>query len=97
MIRAEELTGYTGMPFYRLIFGAIHNIPVLNRIIALAFMLLMGYMLIRIGVRYVLLPISSLMPAIFFILVCGSPARDPAGKSGPGWICLLPLLLCHPL
>ncbi len=69
IIRADEVTGFTGMPFYNLIFGAIHKIPILDRIIALALMVLIGYMLIRIGVRYVLLPIRSLMPALFFVLV----------------------------
>ncbi len=69
MIRAEEVTGFSGMPFYNLIFGAVHKSPVLDRIIAMAFMILIGYMLIRIGARYVLLPIRSFMPALFFILV----------------------------
>lgn len=72
MIRGEELTGYTGMPFYNLIFGAIHESPGLDRIIALAFMTLIGYMLIRIGIRFVLLPIRSLMPALFFILIAAA-------------------------
>jgi len=68
MIRAEELTGYTAMPFYNLVFGAIHKSAVLNRIIALAIMVLIGYMLVRIGGRYVLLPMRSYMPALFFVL-----------------------------
>lgn len=68
MIRADEVFGYTAMPFYKLIFGSVHNQPVLDQIIALAFMLILGYMLIRIGARYVLLEIRSFMPALFFIL-----------------------------
>ncbi len=68
MVRAEEVSGFTAMPFYNLIFGSVHNSPILNRIIALAFMLLLGYMLIRIGARYVLLEIRSFMPALFFII-----------------------------
>lgn len=68
IVRAEEVTGFTGMPFYNLVFGAIHNSPVLNRIIALIFMLILGYMLIRIGARYVLMESRSFMPAIFFLL-----------------------------
>jgi hypothetical protein len=82
MIRAEEVTGFSGMPFYNLIFGAVHKSPVLNRITAMAFMVLIGYMLIRIGARYVLLPIRSFMPALFFILVSaalpGSRQVSPA-------------------
>jgi hypothetical protein len=62
------LNGHEAMPFYNLIFGAIHTLPVVNRIITLAFMLVLGYMLIRTGVRYVLLENRSLMPGLFFIL-----------------------------
>jgi len=69
IIRADEVTGFTGMPFYNLIFGAVHKSPILDQIIALAMMVFIGYMLIRIGARYVLLPIRSLMPALFFVLV----------------------------
>lgn len=68
VIRGDEISGFTNMPFYRLIFGQLHQIPVLNRFIALSLMFLIGYMLIRIGARYVLLPIRSFMPALFFIL-----------------------------
>jgi hypothetical protein len=56
------------MPFYRLIFGAIHTLPVLNHFVALLIIMLMAYMLIRLGVREQLLQQRSLMPAIFFIL-----------------------------
>jgi hypothetical protein len=60
--------GFTAMPFYNLVFGAVHRVPVLDRIIALALVLVNGYMLIRLGVRYVLLDFRSFMPALFFIL-----------------------------
>jgi len=64
----SEIIAYSGMPFYRLIFGAIHNTPVLNRIVTLLVLVLISYMLIRIAVRYMLLQFRSLMPAMFFIL-----------------------------
>ena len=62
------LIGFSAMPFYNVLFGAIHRVPVLNRIIALAILLILCNMLIRIGVRYVLLDFRSLMPAIFFLI-----------------------------
>ncbi len=62
------LTSYTGMPFYNLLFGAIHTVPLLNHIIALMLLLFMGYMLIRISVRNVLLDFRSVMPAVFMFL-----------------------------
>lgn len=65
---ASEIIEYSGMPFYQLIFGAIHTTPVLNRIIALIILMLISYMLIRIAVRYVLLQFRSIMPPIFFVL-----------------------------
>ena len=68
MVRAEETGSFTGMPFYNLLFGSIHKNAILNRIIALLIMVLIGYMLARIGGRYVLLPMRSSMPAWFFVL-----------------------------
>lgn len=65
---ASEIIAYTGMPFYRLIFGAIHTTPVLNRIATLLILILISYTIIRIAVRYLLLEFRSLMPALFFIL-----------------------------
>ena len=62
-----EMSGYYGMPFYNLIFGAIHTKPILNNIIALLLVIFLGYTLIRIGVRYLLLDYRSLMPGIFFL------------------------------
>ena len=67
-IQPGEITGITAMPFYDLVFGSIHTIPFLDRLIALVFLLVIGYMLIRIGVRYVLLQFRSFMPAVFFLL-----------------------------
>ena len=64
----EALNGQEAMPFYNLIFGAIHTLPVLNRVITLALLMILGYMLIRTGVRNVLLEFRSFMPALFFIL-----------------------------
>jgi hypothetical protein len=63
-----EISGITAMPFYNLVFGSLHTIPFLDRFIALIFLLVIGYMLIRIGVRYVLLEFRSFMPAVFFVL-----------------------------
>ena len=37
MIRTEEVTAFSGMPFYNLVFGAVHKNPLLDRIIAMAF------------------------------------------------------------
>jgi len=73
-IQTGEAGGHSGlleisdMPFYNLIFGEIHFRPVLNRIVTLVLLFTISYMLIRIGVRYVLLEFRSLMPAFFFIM-----------------------------
>ena len=64
----SSVTEHRGMPFYNLIFGAIHTVPFLNHFIAMLMMMLISYMLIRIGVRDQLLQQRSLMPATFFIL-----------------------------
>ncbi len=65
---SSAIVAHSGMPFYNLIFGAIHTTPILNRIVAIAFLILIGYILVRIAVRYILLNFRSLMPALFFIL-----------------------------
>ncbi len=62
-----EMSGYVGMPFYNLIFGSIHTKPILNHIITLLLVIFLGYTLIRIGVRYLLLDYRSLMPGTFFL------------------------------
>lgn len=65
---SRAIVAHTGMPFYNMIFGAIHKTPFLNRLVAIALFILIGYILIRIAVRYMLLHYRSLMPASFFIL-----------------------------
>lgn len=92
MIRTEELTAFTAMPFYSLIFGGIHNNPILNRIIALALMVLLGYMLVRTGGRYVLLSVRSLMPALFFALIAA--ALPEARQVSPALVGSVFYLLC---
>jgi hypothetical protein len=67
-IQQKEVAGTFAMPFYNLIFGSIHMVPFVNRLIALVITILLGYMLIRVGVRFVLLDFRSFMPAVFFIL-----------------------------
>ena len=61
------LVEYSGMPLYNLIFGAIHTLPILNRIVTIGLILALCYMLVRIGVRYMLLDFRSLMPGVFFV------------------------------
>jgi hypothetical protein len=65
---SSAIVAHKGMPLYNMIFGAIHTAPFLNRLVAIALFLLIGYILIRIAVRYMLLHFRSLMPALFFIL-----------------------------
>ncbi len=55
-----------------LVFGSFHKVPVLNHLVAMLILMLIGYTLIRIGVRYQLLQQRSLMPAIFFMLFTAS-------------------------
>lgn len=64
----DGMVAYSDMPFYNLIFGAIHTTPIFNRIITLFLVWILCYMLIRISVRYVLLEFKSFMPATFFLL-----------------------------
>ncbi|MCK5135651.1 MAG: hypothetical protein KAR19_07685 [Bacteroidales bacterium] len=66
-IQPAEIVAYSAMPFYNLVFGAIHTTPVLNRIVTLFLLWIICYMLIRISVRYVLLGFRSIMPAFFFL------------------------------
>lgn len=91
-LRATELMPLTGMPFYNLIFGAIHKVPVLNHLVAMLFMMLISYMLIRVGVRDQLLPQRSLMPAIFFILF--TAALPAARQVSPALIGSIFYLFC---
>jgi hypothetical protein len=64
----EGLQVYSAMPFYNLVFGAIHSTPIINCIVTLFLLWITCYMLIRFSVRYVLLEFRSLMPAIFFLI-----------------------------
>jgi hypothetical protein len=68
LIYPGPLEGYVGMPFYTLIFGAIHTVPLVDRLVALLLVWIMGYLLIRTGARYVLLEQRSNMPALFLLL-----------------------------
>jgi len=87
-----ELQAYTCMPFYNLIFGAIHKVPVLNHLVAMLIVMLISYILIRIGVRDQLLQQRSLMPAVFFILFAA--ALPEARQISPALIGSLFYLLC---
>jgi len=57
-----------GMPLYQLLFGGIAKHPILDGIMASLVFLLLAYLLVRIGVRFLLLENRSVMPAIFFLL-----------------------------
>ena len=83
---------HQGMPFYELIFGAIHTVPVLNHLIAMMLLILISYMLIRIGVRDQLLDQRSLMPGIFFILF--TAAIPEARQVSPALVGSVFYLLC---
>jgi hypothetical protein len=84
------IVAHTGMPLYKLIFGTIHTAPILNRIVAIALLLLIGYILIRIAVRYMLLQIRSLMPALFFILFAAAiPATQQVSPALVGSVFFL--------
>lgn len=73
---------FPGMPFYELIFGAIHRLPLLNRIVTLLLVLLLCFILFRIGLHYFLLDHRSYMPAFFFlftvVVLPGSHQVTPA-------------------
>jgi len=88
----SSVTEHQGMPFYNLIFGAIHTVPLLNQSIAMLMMMLISYMLIRIGVRYQLLDQRSLMPAIFFIIF--ATALPEARQVSPALVGSVFYLLC---
>jgi hypothetical protein len=87
-----ELMPYSGMPFYNLVFGAIHKVPVLNHFVAMLIMMLIAYTLIHIGVRDQLLQQRSLMPAIFFILFAA--ALPDARQVSPALISSLFYIFC---
>ena len=87
-----ELLPYSNMPFYNLIFGAIHKVPVVNHLVAMLIIMLISYTLIRIGLRDQLLQQRSLMPAVFFILF--TAALPAARQVSPALISSLFYLLC---
>jgi hypothetical protein len=66
-IRQPEPAAYSGMPFYRLLFGSLHLYPFLNRLVALLILFILCYMLVRIAGKYLLLDLRSFMPATFFL------------------------------
>jgi hypothetical protein len=75
------LEPYVGMPFYKLIFGAIHTVPLVDRIVALLLIWLLGYVIVQIGARYVLLEQRSFMPGLFLLLF--SVALPPSQQVSP--------------
>jgi len=83
---------HQGMPFYQLIFGGIHTVPFLNHLVAMVLMLLISYMLVRIGVRDQLLEERSLMPAVFFIIFAA--ALPEARQVSPALVGSVFYLLC---
>ena len=92
IIRAEEVSGFTAMPFYNLIFGSVHNHPILSHLITMVFMLILGYLLVRIGANFVLLEIRSFMPAVFFIIF--SAALPETRQVSPALIGSVFYLIC---
>ena len=97
-IQPGESGGHSGlmeisdMPFYNMIFGEIHFSPIFNRIVTLVLLFIISYMLIRIGVRYVLLEFRSLMPAFFFIMF--SMALPSTQQVNPALVGSLFYLFC---
>lgn len=84
---SPEIVTHTCMPFYDLIFGSIHKLPVLNHLVTMLIIMLINYILIRIGIRDQLLQERSLMPAFFFMLFTASiPA---ARQVSPGLVASL--------
>jgi len=81
LIHPGPLEPYVGMPFYRLIFGAIHTVPFVDRLAALLMVWLLGYLIIQLGARYVLLDQRSYMPGLFLLLF--SFALSPAQQVSP--------------
>ncbi|MFO7934534.1 MAG: DUF6427 family protein [Bacteroidales bacterium] len=88
----EQPEDFSAMPFYRLVFGKIHTLPVLNRIITLIIMLGICLMLVRISFRYMLLEHRSYMPAYFFLLF--SAALPSSHQVSPALIGSLFYILC---
>lgn len=89
-IQPGPLEGYVGMPFYSLVFGAIHTVPLIDRIVALLLLWLLGYLLVRLGISYVLLEHRSLMPGLFlFLFSAALPATQQVSPALVGAIFFL--------
>jgi hypothetical protein len=91
-IIGEELKSFTCMPFYQLIFGNIHKLPVMNHLVAMLITMLISFALISIGIRDQLLQQRSLMPAFFFIVF--TAALPEARLVSPALISSLFYILC---
>jgi len=81
---SPEIVSHICMPFYDLIFGSIHKLPVLNHLVTMLIIMLINYTLIRIGIRDQLLRERSLMPAFFFMLFAA--ALPAARQVSPGLV-----------
>jgi len=73
--RTVELPVYRDMPFYNLVFGNLYLHPLLSGLLALAIMVIIAIMLVRLNIRFFLIEERSYMPATFFLLIASS---DPA-------------------
>jgi hypothetical protein len=71
-IMRGEVPVNPGMSLYNLIFGNLQDIPVLNAIASLAILLISGFILNGLGLRFSLLGDRSFMPAIFYLLFAAS-------------------------
>ena len=77
----------SGMPFYNLVFGSIHKVPLVSHLVTLLIMVFISYLLIRIGTRDQLVQQYSLMPAIFYILFTAAlPEARPVSPALIGFI-----------
>jgi hypothetical protein len=83
-IGADSPGEMQGMPLYTLLFGSVHILPFLDRILGLVFTLIIAVILIRIGIRFALLETRSYMPAIFFVLF--SMALPDARQLSPAMV-----------
>jgi len=86
------VTQYRGMPFYQLIFGAIHTVPLVNHLTAMLLLILISILLVRIGIRDQLLEERSLMPGFFFMLFAA--AIPEARQVSPALVGSVFYLLC---
>lgn len=80
------------MPFYNLLFGSIHKLPLVSHLVTFLIMVIVSYLMIRIGTRDQLVQQYSLMPAIFFILF--TAALPEARPVSPALIGSIFYVLC---